>query len=357
MKKLAMVLLGSVLLLGCAGSQPEEKAIAVENDGNEAASYTQIAVKRGNIKSEVNINCQYAPKEKITCAFTGQEREIVEVLVEKGDFVEKGQILARQDVEEYEELIFEEKHAIEMANLSIAHLTEMKQVELDLMEKAYEFQDEETRDGESYQLNREKAEKNYDEQIVDCQDAVTIHTLRVEEYQKKIEEGVLRAPASGVVTISHTDLEGSISKPSENVITMISNDALVFASTETEKAQYLEEGVTYYVIVGKGESQKIIEVIPAAFQETDEKLYFEICTPDLKLETGSQGTIWITLEDKENVLYLPSDVIHTSGDKTYVYTLSEEGVRDICYVTTGINDRENTEIVDGLEEGDYVLQE
>ena len=46
-----------------------------------------------------------------------------------------------------------------------------------------------------------------------------------------------------------------------------------------------------------------------------------------------------------------------SGDKAYVYTLSEEGVRDICYVTIGIRDRDNTEIVDGLKEGDYVLQE
>lgn len=357
MKKAVVVLLSSVLLLGCAGNQVEEKAIVVEDAGNEEISYTQIAVKRGTIKSEVSINCQYAPKEKITCAFTGQEREIVEVLVEKGDFVEEGQVLARQDVEEFEELIYEEQHAIEMAKMSIAHLTEMKQVELDLMDKTYEFQEEEIRDGATYQLNREKTTKQYDEQIVDCQDAVTIHTLRLEEYQKKTEEGILRAPASGIVTISHTDLVGSISKPNENVITMISNDALVFASTEMEKVQYLEEGRVYHVIVGKGESQKVIEVVPAALNESDGKLFFEIKTPDLKLETGSQGIIWITLEEKENVLYLPDDVIHTSGDKAYVYTLSEEGVRNICYVTTGIRDRDNIEIVNGLKEGDYVLQE
>lgn len=357
MKKAVVILLSSVLLLGCAANQEQERAIMVEASNEDEVSYTQIAVKRGTIKSEISIKCQYAPKEKITCAFTGQEREIVEVLVEKGDFVEEGQVLARQDVEEFEELIFEEQHAIEMANLTIEHLTEMKKVELDLMEKNYEFQDEETRDGDTYHLNREKTEKSFDEQIEDCEDAVAVHALRLEEYQKNIEEGILRAPASGVITISHTDLVGSISKPTENVITMISNDALVFASTEMDKRQYLEEGHIYAVIVGKGESQKIIEVIPAAFDKPEEKLFFEIQTPDLKLETGTQGTIWITLEEKENVLYLPYDVIHTSGDRTYVYTLSEEGVRDICYVDTGIRDRENVEIVNGLEEGDYVLQE
>ena len=56
------------------------------------------------------------------------------------------------------------------------------------------------------------------------------------------------------------------------------------------------------------------------------------------------------------MLYLPTNVIHTSGDKSYVYMMSEEGVRSICYITTGISDRENTEIVSGLEEGAYVLQ-
>lgn len=357
MRKIAVLLLGFLLLTGCAARQTEETMIVVEDAETEKNAYTQIAVKRGTIKSEVEISCLYAPKEKITCAFTGQQREITEVLVEKGDFVTQGQILARQDVEEYEELILEEQHAIEMAQLSITQLTEMKQVDLDLLEKAYEFQDEDTRDGGAYRLNVEKTTKQYDEQITDCQDDVTVHTLRLAEYQKKIEDGILRAPATGVITISHTNMVGTISKPTENVITMISNDALVFASDETEKIQYLEMGKTYDVIVGKGESIKVIEVVLAKPQEGDEKLYFEILTPDLKLGTGAQGSIWINMEEKENALYIPSNVIYTSGDKTYVYTMSEEGVRNIRYITTGISDRENTEILEGLEEGEYVLQE
>ena len=90
MKKLVILLIGILFLSECADSQIEENKIIVEEAENEAASYTQIAVKCGSIKSEVSISCQYAPKEKINCAFTGQEREIVEILVEKGDFVEEG---------------------------------------------------------------------------------------------------------------------------------------------------------------------------------------------------------------------------------------------------------------------------
>lgn len=361
MKRIAVLLLGLCLLTGCAGAQDEDMNIMVEDDVQEEA-YTLIDVKRGDITSEVSIRCQYMPKEKITCAFEGQEREITEILVEKGDFVTEGEVLARQDVEEFEELILEEKHAIEMQQLTLTHLEEMKKLDLDLMEKTYNFQDEDTRDGEAYRLNCEKTEQRYKEQIEDCQDAILVHTMKLQEYQKNVEEGTMLAPATGVITISQVDLVGTISKPSEKVITMIANDSLIFVSDEVDKKQYLEEGKNYEVIVGKGESQKIVEVTPMKETETEyedvvEEILFAIQTPDLKLETGAQGVIWISMEEKNNVLYVPNNVLHTSGDKTYVYTMSENGIRNINYVTTGISDREKTEIVEGLSEGQYVLQE
>ena len=143
---------------------------------------------------------------------------------------------------------------------------------------------------------------------------------------------------------------------------MIANDALIFVSEEVEKKHYLEFGQTYEVVVGKGESQKIVEVTPmeeakTEYEDVVEEMFFAIQTPDLKLETGAQGVIWITLEEKKDVLYVPNEILHTSGGKTYVYTMSDNGIRNINYVTTGVSDREKTEIIEGLEEGQYVLQE
>ena len=361
MKRIAVLLLGLCLLTGCAGTGEEDLNIVVEEDVQEAA-YTLVAVKRGDITNEVSIRCKYMPKEKITCAFEGQEREITEVLVEKGDFVNKGDVLARQDVEEFEELILEEKHAIEMQQLTLEQLNEMEYLDLELLDQTYEFQDEDTRDGEAYRLEREKMVQRYKEQKEDCEDAILVHTMKLQEYQKNVKEGTLLAPATGVITVSQVDLVGTISKPSEKIITMIANDALIFVSEEVDKEHYLEAGQTYEVIVGKGESQKVVEVTPMEKEETEyeqavEEMHFAIQTPDLKLETGAQGVIWITLEEKKDVLYVPNEILHTSGDKTYVYTMSDNGIRNINYVTTGISDREKTEIVEGLKEGQYVLQE
>ena len=361
MKKIIVLLLGLCLLTGCAGEQEEDKNIMVEDTVQEAA-YTLVAVKRGDITGEVSIRCKYMPKEKISCAFEGQEREITEVLVEKGDFVTKGDVLARQDVEEFEELILEEKHAIEMQELALEQLKKMEYIDLEVLDQTYEFQDKDTKDGEAYRLNREKMVQSYKEQKEDCEDAILVHTMKLQEYRQNVKEGTLVAPASGVITISQVDLVGTISKPSEKVITMIANDALIFVSEEVEKQQYLEFGQTYELLVGQGESQKIVEVTPMEKEETEyedvaDEMYFAIQTPDMKLETGVQGIIWITLEEKKDVLYVPNEVLHTSGGKTYVYTMSDNGIRNINYVTTGVSDREKTEIVEGLSEGQYVLQE
>lgn len=356
MKKFAVILCGLLLLTGCADNSEEEVKIIVEEEKQNSA-YTFVAVKRGTVTNEIGINCKYAPKESIDCTFTGQGREIAEVLVEKGDFVTKGQVLARQNIEEFEEKILEEKHAIEMAELTLAQLQEMEQMDLDIMERAYEYQDEETRDGETYRMNRKKTKMRYEEQIQDCQDDIAVHTLRLQEYQKKVSEGSLTAPATGVVTASHSDLVGSISKPSEKVVTMISSEALVFESTELEKAEYLEEGTVYQVVVPKGGKERVVDVVRTVDEEEPEKMFFEVQTPDLQVSVGDAGVIWLELETKENVLYLPNEVLCKSGDKTYVYTMGENEIRQICYVKTGISDRENTEILEGLEEGDYVLQE
>jgi len=360
MKRFLIVLLGLGLLTGCAGKQEEDLNIAVEAEVKQEA-YTQVAVKRGDITHEVSVRCEYMPKEEIVLAFEGQEREITEVLVEKGDYVTKGDVLARQDVEEYEEYILEERHAIEMQQLALSQLEEMKELDLGTMEKNFNFQDEETRDGEAYQLNKERTEQQYKEQIEDCQDAILVHTMRLQEYEKYVEEGTMIAPATGVVINSEPNLIGTISKPSEDIITMIANEALIFVSKEVEKEKYFEPGQIYKVTVGTGEAQRNIEVTPMENPNMEEQavqeMYFSLITPDLKLNTGAPGMIWISLEEKKDILYLPNLAVHTSGDKSYVYTMSESGIRNINYVTTGISDREKIEIVEGLEEGQYVLLE
>lgn len=335
-------------LCGCGNRQEENTAIQVEGSGEESTNFSLSQVKKGTVTSEVLLSCQYSPREKIPCSFTGERKIIKEILVEKGDLVTKGQIIAKLDVEDLDEKIKEEQHEIEMAQLESDHLQALKKVDLDILLQEYNYVEKEKRDSETYNQNKKGITKEYDNAITDCGDRITVHQMRLAEYQKEMEEGIMRAPDDGVVIISKLDQVGSYSKPEESIITVIRNDDLTFISDDIDKAQYLKDGETYQVLVGKGEAQQSIDVTPIDREAWENQIFFEIQVPNLKLETGAKGELWIQLSEKDNVLYVPNTAIHQSGDKYYVYTVTEEGLRNIQYVTVGITGRENTEIKDGL---------
>lgn len=77
-------------------------------------------------------------------------------------------------------------------------------------------------------------------------------------------------------------------------------------------------------------------------QDTDKAL------PNMGIEAD------IILASKESVLYVPTAAINTKGKNKSV-TILENGAEKNVEVQTGISDSSNTEIIEGLNEGDIVL--
>ena len=198
-------------------------------------------------------------------------------------------------------------------------------------------------------------EREYGYDITDLNDEITIAKMRIEENRKKVNEGTLYSPVDGVVVLSRTSMIGSVSDPKTSVVNLIKEGDLTFISKEIDKAEFVQVGQEYDVLVGKGESQKTVKVMPVDSEAWEEEIYFEVVTPDLQLERGSKGQIWIQMEERKNVLYLPIDAVHQIEDKYYVYTVTEDGFRDIKYITVGKQSRDSIEIVEGLSEGEYVI--
>jgi len=342
-------------LFGCGKKAEDNTVIVTEKTEEEETTFETAQVKRGKVVSEVNISCQYSPREKIECAFTGTKREIVEVLVEEGDLVTKGQVLARQDVDEYEDLLKEQEHELEMAKLQLTHIQEAQSFDLKLLDQEFGYVNEEDRDMAEYNSRKADLEREYGYDITDCNDRITVAEMRISEYRTKVEEGVLRAPVDGVVVLSRISSVGKVSDPKTSVVNLIKDGDLTFISNEVEKAEYLQDGEIYEVLVGKGETQKRIEVTPTDRDQWEENIYFEILMPDLNLEKGVKAELWIQLDEKDNVLYVPNEAVYQMEDKYYVYTITNEGLRNIQYVTIGLQGRAVTEIKDGLTEGQYVI--
>ncbi len=73
-----------------------------------------------------------------------------------------------------------------------------------------------------------------------------------------------------------------------------------------------------------------------------------------QLREGLSVTISIIIDERNNVLLIPSRVIIQQGRNTLVQVL-EGGVINERSIKTGISDWQNTEVIDGLSEGEQVV--
>lgn len=76
---------------------------------------------------------------------------------------------------------------------------------------------------------------------------------------------------------------------------------------------------------------------------------------DFQLREGLTVTVSIIVEEKDDVLLLPNAAIIRQGGSTYVQVMSPNGVIEERSITTGISNWQYTEVIDGLSEGEQVV--
>ncbi len=73
-----------------------------------------------------------------------------------------------------------------------------------------------------------------------------------------------------------------------------------------------------------------------------------------QLREGLTVTVSILVVERNDVLLVPSKMITSQGGETYV-RVSKDGIIEERLIKTGVSDYQNTEVVDGLSEGEKVV--
>lgn len=79
-------------------------------------------------------------------------------------------------------------------------------------------------------------------------------------------------------------------------------------------------------------------------------------TPDENICIGATAKIKMTVAEAENVVVIPTEAINASTDGDFVYVI-ENGIVKEKPVTLGISSSTQTEITEGLDEGDIVIND
>ena len=184
--------------------------------------------------------------------------------------------------------------------------------------------------------------------------------LEVENAQFKLDYMNIKAPFSGVIVdlphyTSNVKLETGKSIVSIMDYSTLYMDINLPENAITSVNPGQKVAITHYSLKNDTLQGTIRELSPAISAETRTfKGKLEINNKDLKIRPGMFVKADIIVENNDNAIIIPKSIIQSRGRSRFVYTL-DKNVAKYREITTGIEDKYNVEITDGLKEGDIII--
>ena len=187
-----------------------------------------------------------------------------------------------------------------------------------------------------------------------------LESASVEELLEKGRKGI-HAEFDGIVT--KADLtEGTPATQGLELVTVSSNrEVAVRATVSKYDFGKLKEGQKATVTIGNNEYKATVDSISKVAQTNEKGSPVITCevkldNPDDHVFLGVEAKVAIITAEEKGVLTIPTESVNTGKDGTFCYIL-QDGVVARRDVTTGVNSADETEVLNGLKEGDTVIEE
>ncbi len=354
-----------------------------------ALQYQTATVQAGNLTVEISGSGNLALSSTEDVAFE-MAGTVQEVLVEEGDSVEEGQVLARLDTSERESELTGLERAVLQAKINL------KNAKLAL-ERAEEDDNADPLDIDMKELQVTLAEGNLDDAEEALEEATNaspeviapfdgfvtnVNVRGGDEVKKGVVAATIADPDKFEVDILVSEMD--ISEVEKGGSATLQADAISGITLPAEVTYIaptatIQSGVVNYkVTVEVGSLSDIAQLLPSGMTPPEGFTPPEGSTPPegftpptgwgnssvtqaggtfeaIQLRDGLTVTVNIIVDQRTNVLVVPNGAITTLGGRSYVEVLSPDGTIETRAIRTGITDYVNTEVTDGLSEGEKVI--
>ena len=330
-----------------------------KSDSNSIPEYQIATVQRGNIAIEITGSGNLALSFKQDLAFQ-MAGTVQEVLVKEGDFVQMGQVLARLDTSQWEK----ERTTLER-NLLQARIN-LRSARLAL-DKAREDPNADAEEIEIKKLQVKLAELQFE----DAQKALEEASNASPEIVATFDGFVINVNVSGGDEVKKGTVAVTLADPKRFKVDILVNEMDIFQLEVGTKAMVqvdaapminlpakvtyiaptatIQSGVVNYKVTVEIESLETV----TAKQEIPNRA---MATFDAsKLREGLTSTVSIVIEERTNVLLVPNAAITTQRGQSFVQVVSSTGIVETRTIKRGITDYVNTEVIEGLQEGEKVI--
>jgi HlyD family secretion protein len=215
------------------------------------------------------------------------------------------------------------------------------------------------------------AQRNYErlfnglptEELATIEKQLELSRLALKRAQAQLEEMRLVAPVAGTV-LSVEVSEGEMVSAYRPVVVIADLTSLQIVA-EVDEIDVAEVAPNQGVEIRLDAypthtlSGTIVSLAPAAMPQRGSTVYEAVIKFDargLRLRLGMGANLKIVTLEKESVLLVPNRAIQPIGRRKVVKVLDGRNVREV-EVVTGLSNENETEIVDGLTEGQRILIE
>jgi HlyD family secretion protein len=353
MKKVIVILI-IVLVAGGAGY------VLLSGRKKKGNDLKFIEVKRGDIAERALAVGTLEPEQEIKIKST-IPGIVSEVLFKVGDTIAKDSplfnIIPNPTPLEY----VETRRNMEVAEVTMARI----QNERDRNEKLYQSQ-------LISKSDMDDLESEYNEAVLRHRVAQERFELlekgRIQMSNRNIDS-IIKAPISGIMLSLSAHVGDPIVpltnfQPGTELCSMADLKSILFKGTVDEiDVGKLMPGMDAELQIGAMAENKIHgtldRIFPKAKKEGNATLFdVEISlgeAPGIILRAGYSATAYVTIQEHKGVLIIPERLVLSEGEKRSVEVKENEIIKKVD-VKTGLSDGLNIEILEGLKEGDLVVE-
>lgn len=284
---------------------------------------------------------------------------ITEILVEPGDHVQSGDVIAKLKVVPDASSLSSAENRINVAKIELLDCTTKYSRDSLLYARRVIARE----DYETSLRNLEKAQ----EELVAAQDALEIVQDGVSRYNASESNTMVRATITGLVLdvpvkVGASVIQVNTMNDGTTIATIADMNDLIFEGDVDEiEVGNIKVGMPMSISIGampEADPQAVIEYIAPMGTDDDGANTFELKAAltfeDTEgLRAGYSANATVVLASATDALSVPENVVETENGESYVYVLTNENSKKPVYerrrITTGISDGINIEVTSGID--------
>ena len=354
-----VLILSSLIMTGCGQKEEEAPIIMVDSSEIEVV-FVMDEISKGEVVLTQKISCEYVQTEDQKIVFEEGGKTVDKVYVKVGDHVEEGDLLLTLDSGNIKDEIARLEYQIALNQKLLSYLDKYEEYDLQSEEYTYIYEYQSPSSYEEVAKHNHKLYligEDYQYRRDDYNDEILYDTQKLEKLKKEYEGNHVYATMSGKVIGLRKDLEGTLTKKDEVIMSIVDNDNGLFEIEEENAKEYFAEGQSVPMNIIYGEAKGEYELIPYNKSSWGSKQYFEVLSgPDAaSLEVGVGGTIIATVDKKDNVKRIPNKALYEADGKYYTYVLNSDNMREARFLEMGLIGDEFSEVISGVDVGMKVV--